>query len=90
MQIAVAEVNDTLTLRDKVKSDTFLKLLNDHVIRLEQLSLHPLDNRLNDELFGLRHCALREWVRLDILLGNLHDRYSHLEIGLDHFEEDLN
>ncbi len=57
---------------------------------MQELGLHPLDNRADDKLFSLSHRAFREWVSLDIVFGYLHDSDPHLEVVLDHFQEDFN
>lgn len=85
MKVSVAEVNHTLALGNQVKSCAGLQLLNDHVIRLQKLSLHSLDNRLDDELLSLSHSAFGEGVSLDVVLGDLDDGDSHLQVVLHHF-----
>jgi len=85
MKVSVAEVNNALAFGNQVKSCATLQLLNDHVIWLQELSLHSLDNRLDDELLSLSHSAFGEGVRLDIVLGDLDDGDSHLQVVLDHF-----
>ena len=85
----MTEIDDTLTFSNQVESRRFLKLLNDHIVRLKELSFHSFDNRLDDELLCLGDSPFREWVVFQEVFGYLHDCYSHLEVIFDNFQENL-
>ena len=78
MQISMSEIHNTLSLRNQIQRLALLQLLNDHVIWLQQLCLHPLDDWQDDNFLCLFDGAFREWVCLDELLGDLHDSSTHL------------
>ena len=63
MQVTVAEVYDTFTLGYDIKSLVFaIKLLNDHFIWRDELSLHFFNNGLYDAFFCLLLC--QGWIRM--------------------------
>jgi len=71
VEVAVAEVNHYLTLGDHIKRYASLKLLNDHVIGRQQLSLHLLHDGPDENLFGLCNGGFREGMCPYVSLGKL-------------------
>ena len=74
----MTEVEHTLALGNQEKCRASLQLLDDHVVRLQQSSLHPRHDGLNDNVLGLadRNFGVR-MIQL-ILFRDLHARNLHL------------
>lgn len=85
----MAEVDNTLTLCNDEKILSFSKLLDEDIIGLDQFNFHLTDNRFEKLFLGLRDSHLGEWVINHVLLGDLHDCGTQLEVVLGDFDENL-
>lgn len=85
----MSKVNDAFTFGNEEKEFTLLKFFNKDVIGLVELNLDLLYDGFKQVLFCQKQCCFRERVVNDILLGDLHNGGSNLEVVQGDLDEDL-